>query len=230
MMKKNLTISCALILLLFLSASAWAVGMTYSGSLAIPPVAGIELDGTGQWATGNASLGWTVSWDTDVSSLVHYEYVLSHLPGETSHFILEVSDDFTLRDIFNANGGVTGPDNYNSTDQGNSNPGMPGNIYGIKFDETTGTTTTVSFDSTRLPVWGDFYAKSGRTGGLGFNALWNVGLTAGEDDDPLDPPSDGTNAMHILVPNGVIPEPVSLLLIGSGLVGLAAFKRKKVKF
>ena len=58
---------------------------------------------------------------------------------------------------------------------------MPGPVHGIKFEAAGGadlTTATLSFDSDRVPVWGDFYAKGGQ------GTLWNTGfLTA----DPTDP-------------------------------------------
>ena len=77
----------------------------------------------------------------------------------------------------------------------------------------------IEFDSIRMPVWGDFYAKCG---GIPPNEAWNEGFAT---PDPLDPPADGSIASHILVPDSFVPEPTTLsLLVACGL--LAARRRR----
>ena len=95
---------------------------------------------------------------------------------------------------------------------------MPVEVHGLKFDEMTGTTAVIEFDSDRMPVWHDFYAKDGDTW-----AAWNVGIDL---PDPLDPPSDDSINNHILAPNSVIPEPGMLLFMSAaGAMGL--FRRRR---
>ncbi len=220
------------------------VALLLAAMLAIPSVAAAYvgsllsttggIDGTGNWITDPAGMSfeWEVTQNADNSW--HYSYVFTHPEGETSHFILEVSDGFTANEIFNLQGDV---DNVEiglfDTD---GNPNIPGSIYGIKFDEATGLVTTFSFDSFRVPVWQDFYSKDGVAGGAvdagprggTVNAAWNEGFLA---QDPNAPAADGSIDYHVLAPDSVtnpVPEPTTLMLLGSGLLGsVAVFRRRR---
>ena len=196
------------ILLFILTPSAW--GLIYTGSLSSSVG---EIDGTQGWIDpGPTTIEWTVTENSDSSW--HYEYTLT-VPSsqkEISHFIIEVSEGFGDADIFNQTGPFSKSEIMKHRAGSPGSPGLPDDIYGIKFDDTTGTTLTIAFDSWRRPVWGDFYAKGG---GRPPNEAWNIGF-AGPDTDPLDLPAGGSIDNHILVPDTYIPEPATFLLLAFG--------------
>jgi hypothetical protein len=167
-----------------------------------------------------------VTWDVDpididvdgATDYYHYAYTFTApSPGSLSHFILEVSPEFETGDFWNLTSGLgfEGPDGYGPGDP--ANPGIPGGIWGLKFaDSFTQNPTTGafewSFDSTRVPVWGDFYAKGGSE-----NYAYNSGFMVA---DPTTLSGDG---MHIAVPDTYkVPVPGAVLLgiLGLGVVGL----------
>jgi len=222
-----------LALLLLPAISGPGAAITYSGSLSVETGG---LDGVGIWVDMSllppdeqpnwipATITWTVSDNPDFSW--HYVYELTVYRGDVSHMIIETSLDFTFDDVLNCS------EDYDVQwyTPGPSNPEMPENIYGVKFDDLTETTEIITFDSPRMPVWGNFYSRDGKAGG-GQNAVWNTGFVDPEFD-PETPPSDGSYRFHILAPDTVvgeevIPEPASLALLLMGSAGSVLHARRR---
>jgi hypothetical protein len=222
--------------LLVLSAQAFASLPSYTGHLS---GADGGLLGAGSWLNklqvtpakdqadwSAPSITWTVSQTTAYSW--HYDYTLSVYGEGVSHSIIEVSPTFGYGNIHNTYGTFCSMliDDYRGD---SSNPGPPSTIHGIKFESTSGPNFHVQFDSDRVPVWGDIYAKGGKDrGDSAWNAVWNAGFRS-PDTDPLAPIGSGSYQNHMLVPDTttsstvVTPEPASFVSLAVGLIGLLSF-------
>jgi len=181
---------------------AWASLPT--GSRTTPPASGVFGDGaiwtgTADGGTDGFKIAWNITFDSG-TNLWTYSYTISDEGGGTfsqgapSHFILELSTtitsattgpcDNTNEICFTSLTGITNPTTYGVS---GSNPGIPGNIYGIKFDSLTCNPCTFTFQTLQPPVWGDFYAKDGSAGGEGENFAYNTnfGVAPTVNDSPF---------------------------------------------
>ena len=205
---------------------------TYSGSLTGN---GGGITATDGWDSTSTIFSWDVS---NVGSsggfiLWQYDYTFTVPTKSPSHFIIEVSPDAITNDFSilsgSSSGGVA---TYSPSDMGNSNVNMPENMRGFKFDNGDDLTESISFTTTRAPVWGDFYSKDGKfnPGGIWVTA-WNDGFST-SDTDPVAGPSNGSLNNHILRPNGtvLVPEPISstLFIVGGATLGFRRFRKKTI--
>jgi hypothetical protein len=193
---------------------------------------GDGIQATKDWS-GVGNDGFKLSWDISLdNNIFHYVYTVTDTKGgdldkDLSHLILQFSDSFTSSDYLDANGNpVPGIvlTNYSSTTQGGSNPNMPGVLYGVKYAGDGGQ-LTIDFYTQRAPVWGSFYAKSGKTDGVDVVA-WNTGFTS-TSTGPGVGVTDFTPWIARPDSSLAIPEPTTMLLMGSSLGAIYFARRKK---
>lgn len=223
--KKMKALNRALVALtLFFGSMTTAMAIPFTGSISANGTATGSLIGTADWANGS-TLSWNVSQGID--DLWTYTYHFQVPRKDISHIIFQVSDTFSSSNV--KAGTTSGYDLDTFGTQGNSNPGIPSNLYGLKFPGFDVDDTFVIV-SDRAPMWGSFYAKDGVSAGIDVYA-YNASFGQTSNADIFGTAPFG----FILVPDTVtvvpvpdeVSEPSTFLLLGAGLVGLGSMRRKK---
>jgi len=192
------------------------------------------LEAGGNWASAPDGEGFQIAWEITqgYTGLWHYRYTLLNESGdgltpEASHTIFELSTNITSEDLFNFSGDIQSVE-FRTFGEAPSNPEFPDgeDIFGVKFD-LTGDQCLIEFDSTRQPMWGDFYSKGG--GGSHPSYVYNISLGTPVElpNSYLTPPVDvAQNPLHkILVPDTVLPEPATVALLALGTLTIRRRRR-----
>lgn len=226
-MKRTLLGACVALVTLCSGLSADTI------TLSTPEPNGVYA--TGDWAEGAGGFR-IMSTVTYGPGVVHYDYWISsdtlvnppndygELSKDLSYFLLEVSPNVPLSEIILPGTLDTHGVALESTPELDNHykpqHSMPTSIYGVKFDLATNTGFLhLSFDSLRLPVLGNFFAKDG---GQGANSTYayNTGLDVNIEGNA-----------KIWVPDTMaVPEPSTYALLGSTIalaLGLQTLRRRR---
>jgi hypothetical protein len=186
------------------------------------------IDATG-WGDGGFQLSWNITHNEEEGTY-SYQYTITGLDGgdltnEVAYWISELTPNVDWTGVFDDLSYPVEVGNF-SPEQGNSNPGLPGELFGIKFEDGT---LEVSFVTPYAPEWGDFYARGGAYGeGTGRDREYAYAYNTGFGDMPDENTTDFTNWIAI---DGwhPVPEPSTLILLLSSmgfLAGAAGFRKK----
>lgn len=171
-----------------------------------------QIIATDGWTGSNG--GFKVAWEIEFEgSEFDYKYTFSatndgDLQKAINFLALRVSPDFSAWDV--------APGDYHIANV---------DFLGYKFaalywDNLNSKNLTVEFDSLNQPVWGSFLAA---------NLFYGIPIaTAVNAGVPFFMDEGGNIGCFIPVPDSKIPVPPSILLLGSGLLGLVGMRFRKI--
>jgi PEP-CTERM motif len=207
----------------------------FNGSRVTPDSSGVHGLVTWDPTDGGFKIAWRITYNS-TTQIYDYKYQLTNADGTAldhnlSHWILQVSNSFTIQDLLTTSKAPASgdPTTYNASSNGNSNPDMPGSLFGLKFDSTATSSSVDSYEFTtkNAPVWGSFYAVDGHGGGI--TAAWNEGFTSSANR-----PTTGTTDFTdwIAAPDTKqapppdtpgVPEPSTLAIAAMGALGFLGY-------
>lgn len=187
---------------------------------------GLIAGGNYSAVTGGYAIHWNITQNMDTTWT--YTYSFKNAAGQprtgpaVSHIILELSQNFTPQDLLSVGSGIL-TTTFGTFGLAPSNPGFPvsQSISGVKFDTDE---ATITFNSTRAPMWGSFYVKGGSSS-FAYNADFNGPVV--NRQQYWNPAVDAMGAPldMILLPDTVVPSPGSFAVVG--LAGLVATRRRR---
>ena len=198
------------------AAAVYGDAATLTGSRDTTTGGGLTHDGN--WDDANSG-EQGISWSITLSGGTYtYSYTLTGFENpELSHLTLDLTDDALDEDqladpdaVKNVSVSHNGYELDFKETTFSSDPGITG---AVKFDglQSGSGAYTLSFESNRNPVWGQISAKGGSN-------TYVRNIAYGDMTD--------SNTQHYVArPNGVVPEPTSLSLLGLG--GLVMFRRRR---
>lgn len=190
----------------------------FTGSRTSAPGGGITA--TGPWDNGGFELSWNIADNQD--GTYFYQYKITGLGGgqltkDVKYWMLQLTPSIDWTGVFDNVGFSTEVDIFK---KGKKNPGMPGDLFGLKFNDGT---LEVSFVTDYAPEWGSFYARIDGKKRDNKDYAYNTGFGT----DPTG--TDFTNWIAVDGEVNSVPEPSTLILLLTGtsfLAGAARFRRK----
>jgi hypothetical protein len=221
-----------------------ALGVIFAGGISATPIpgpgdyigsraVGSGVEAFAHWS-GTGNNGFAIAWEVTDSgpglTPWTYRYTLSGSDGESdlskalSHMIIQLSENVPDASyVFPDGADSEGPRVYDPESGGNSNFGMPGAMFGIKWNcGAACNSATFTIVTSQAPMWGSFYAISGKKRGEETYAY-----NSGFGTVPAEFATDFTNWIVTpdtrtnLVDGPAVPEPATWVLMAAGL-GLAA--------